>query len=151
MPATPLSPTLPPQKNKQVASTYVKVSFGRYLLELDLLHPVDDSAATATAKQGVLTVTLPKAAPQGQVAEKEWPSLTLLLPTTTVEGGGGLDKAGIRERRAAAVAEYQAKERRLAEEARERRAELEQVAFRAQVGRSVRPAVREVCLGSDSM
>ena len=115
------------------ASTYVKLSFGRYLLELDLPHPIDDAAATASAKHGVLTVTLPKAIKGGEA----WASLTLPPPTATATTSTttGLDKQAIQERRAVAIEEQRSQEQRRAEEARERRAEMEQAAFRAQVGR----------------
>jgi HSP20 family molecular chaperone IbpA len=39
-----------------VAETYLKVSFGAYLLELDLLRAVDEDGVKASAKHGVLTV-----------------------------------------------------------------------------------------------
>lgn len=110
-----------------VASTYVKVSFGRYLLELDLLRPVDDRAATATAKEGVLSVRLPKQREKEEEDEGEqghWPTLTAPTPK---------DKASLRRRRTEAAAAHEAEEQRRAEEQREKKVELEQAAFRAQV------------------
>lgn len=113
-----------------MTSTYVKLSFGRYFLELDLPNPIDDTVVTASAKHGILTVTLPKAIKGGEA----WGSLTLPPSTNTTTTTTGLDKQSIQERRAAAVEEQRAREQRRAEEARGRRAEMEEATFRAQVG-----------------
>lgn len=135
--STPPQPwiTITCDQSHTAASTYVKLSFGRYLLELDLPHPIDDAAATASAKHGVLTVTLPKAIKGGEA----WASLKLPPPPTATAANtsttAGLDKGAIQERRAAAIEEHRSQEQRRAEEARERRAEMEQAAFQAQVRR----------------
>jgi HSP20 family molecular chaperone IbpA len=42
------------------AENYVKVSFGSYLLELDLMGGIDDTKVKATAKNGNLILKLQK-------------------------------------------------------------------------------------------
>jgi hypothetical protein len=46
------------------ADVYCKISYPPRLIELDLLHPVDEDAAQAKIKDGVLTLTLPKKQPE---------------------------------------------------------------------------------------
>lgn len=47
--------------NGAASESYVKVSFGAYLLELDLLGCIDDTRAKASAKDGALILKLQKA------------------------------------------------------------------------------------------
>jgi len=65
----------------------VKVAFDRYLLVLDLLHPVDDTACVAKIRQGTLSMKLHK---------KE----AGLWPTLQVEGKS---KDELKARRSAAL------------------------------------------------
>jgi hypothetical protein len=66
---------------------FVKVSFERYLLHLDLLHAIDDTACVAKIKQGTLVLKLLKC----EVGT--WPALVV----------DGLGKDALKARRAAAL------------------------------------------------
>lgn len=95
----------------------LKVNFGGYLLQLDLLHPIDDTAAVAKIKQGVLNLKLRKVEPGG------WDTLVI----------EGASKAEIAARRTAAIEAKNERDAALAERVKDRRYEDERKALRKQM------------------
>jgi len=95
----------------------VKVNFGGYLLQLDLLKAIDDTAAVAKIKQGVLNLKLRKVEPG------PWDTLVL----------EGATKAEIAARRATAIEGKNERDSALAERVKDRKYEDERVALRKQM------------------
>lgn len=94
----------------------MKVSFGKYLLALDLLHSIDDESVQANAKiGGKLILTMQKL--KGLDNEGIWPSLT--VPRKT------LDKESLAARRAHAIEERRGKEQSLHKATQEKKKEFE--------------------------
>ncbi|KAJ1456273.1 hypothetical protein M885DRAFT_517720 [Pelagophyceae sp. CCMP2097] len=101
------------------ADVYCKISYPPRLIELDLLHPVDEDAAQAKIKDGVLTLTLPKKQPE------TWGAL--------VCGKGTLTKAEVSSRRLEATARRRSREAEITANARQRKTDDERVALRTQM------------------
>jgi dyslexia susceptibility 1 candidate gene 1 protein len=99
------------------ADCYVKVSFDRYLLHLDLLQQVDDEKCVAKIKNGKLTLKITKKESQ------MWDSLLI----------EGLDKAEIKARRAAALEAKSSIENENFSKAKDRKIEDEHKALRKQM------------------
>lgn len=97
--------------------SYVKISFAPYLIELDLLHDVNDSGAVARIKNGELTLSLPKA-----VAGK-WGRLCV----------ENMSKTELIARRSEARRKKEEAEISLSEERRVRKREEERQALRTQM------------------
>ena len=110
-------PTLFPGVDNVATETLVKVLFGRFLLHLDLLHEIDDTACVAKIKQGSLQLKLSKK------AEASWPTLTV----------EGLSKAELKVRRDAALKAKAERDEELAKSAAMRRIEDERKALKKQM------------------
>jgi dyslexia susceptibility 1 candidate gene 1 protein len=108
-----------------VARTYIKLSFGKYLLELDLLHSIDDETVEALAK-GDGTLMLKMRKDEADVASRGiWPTLTIPFDM--------YDKKMLRMRRAEAVEERRAKEQQIREVAKEKKRDLERLVLQARI------------------
>ncbi len=109
------------------ARTYVKVSFGKYLLVLDLVRGIDDDAVKAVAREdGTLVLTLPKCPDDGQGEGGLWPSLT--LPPQEQQ-----DKKVLHARRTQAMEDRRAKEHQTLRATKEKKQELERQALQARL------------------
>lgn len=107
------------------ARTYVKVSFGKYLLDLDLLYSINDQAVEALAKaDGTLQLILRKNERDTE-SRGVWPTLT--IPPDMY------DNKALRTRRVEAVEERRAKEQQNREAAKEKKRELERQILQARV------------------
>ena len=108
-----------------MARTYVKVSFGKYLLNLDLLHSINDETVEALAKgDGTLVLRMRKN--EADIASRGiWP--TLAIPN------GMYDKKALRMRRAEAIEERRTKEQQIREVAKEKKRGLERQVLQARV------------------
>lgn len=98
------------------SETYVKISFERYLLELFLPAPIEDTKCVARVKAKHLVLTLPKA------SEGLWSDVTQ-----------NLSKEDAKLRRVEAIEAKATKEQQLAERAKDRKAEDERKALRKQM------------------
>ena len=107
------------------ARTYVKVSFGKYLLDLDLLHSINYETVQALAKgDGTLVLRMRKN--EADIDSRRiWPTLTIPIDM--------YDKKMLRVRRAEAVEERRTKEEQLREVAKEKKRELERQVLQARV------------------
>ena len=102
------------------ADLYAKISYPPRLVELDLLHEVDADGARARIKDGYLTLSVPKAAPG-----PTWGALVLDRKQ--------FSKAVLVARREDARDRRAAREREIAEKAKDRKGEDERLALRKQM------------------
>ena len=86
-------------------SSFVKVAFDRYLLLLDLLHGIDDTACVAKIKHGTLVLKLQKA------DAVQWPTLQV----------EGQTKKELKARRAASIEAKSDRDEELSERAKDRK------------------------------
>lgn len=108
-----------------VARTYIKINFGKYLLELDMLHSIEDETVEALAKgDGTLVLKIRK--DEADIASRGiWPTLTIPCETC--------DTKMLRMRRAEAVEERRAKEQHLREVAKEKKQDLERLVLQSRI------------------
>ena len=117
--SVPLKGTSRRDVDVYVSPLFIKINFAPYLVEIDLLHQVQEDATTqaGVVKQGQLVLRLQKA------QAGAWPTLTVT----------GLDKKQIRERRAKDIEEKRHRDIEIAENARLKRGENERKAVRVQM------------------
>ena len=75
------------------APLLVKVNFSPFLLEIDLVHAIDDLKATARVRGGTLHLTLPKA------EAATWGRIDVVVPAAVQAEGKRASKRWLRERR----------------------------------------------------
>mmetsp|Transcript_16576 Transcript_16576/g.33040 ORF Transcript_16576/g.33040 Transcript_16576/m.33040 type:complete len:621 (-) Transcript_16576:51-1913(-) len=122
--AVPLHNVAAKQVDCVTTSDYIKISYGNWLIHLDLFGTVDDAvkSSKATVKQGVLTLKVAKA------AKGLWGRLE-------VEGKGeaGFDQGFLKERRAKSLQVREARMNEMAEKAKSKKLEEEKLALRKQM------------------
>ncbi len=117
----PLKGTSPKLVDVLLTETYLKVSFRPFLLEIDLLHCVDDRKSKALIKDGTLLIHLIKS---GSASIVTWDCLEF-------EGA----KQMIAERRVAALTKREKAVREMHEKAKQRKVDDQRMTLRHQVSK----------------